>query len=97
MNALSIANKFATSKEDLEHVCPYIISHSIFKCKELTFNRPLHYRLTVDEEADLQLINLLYSALYKGKPIPNAIIYHYLESYPNLSKINAAIKQIRGQ
>lgn len=92
MSALIDAYYNAKSKEEREHVCPYIINNSQYVYKEYPGNN-LNYRLTVDEENDFKLMNEIYMQLYKGKPISNEDIYRFLAEYPELLKINNMVRQ----
>lgn len=90
MESLEKAYQFATTEPEKEHVTPYIIQkmNSTF----IPFNG-LRYRLTVDEENDLKLTNILYNELYHGQPIPNTDIYHYLSNHPEVAMINQKVHQ----
>lgn len=91
-NALTEAYYQAQAPEEREHVCPYITRHAKFICKQYPYNK-LTYRLTVDEEADYELMNEIYKQLYKNAPIENHIIYEYLEKHQELLKINSKVTQ----
>ena len=90
MESLEKAYQFVTTEPEKEHVTPYIIQkmNSTF----IPFNG-LRYRLTVDEEIDLKLTNILYNELYHGQPIPNTDIYHYLSNHPEIAMINQKVHQ----
>lgn len=93
MKALADAYKYASAKDEREHVCPYIVRHAeTYICKSLAYNKT-NYRLTVDEKADLSLVNIIYNELYEGIPIRNQLIYNYLEKHPNLLEINSHVLQ----
>ncbi|MDD5006793.1 MAG: hypothetical protein PHU49_00120 [Syntrophorhabdaceae bacterium] len=62
-----------------------------FKTSGIEVNNDLYrpeYRLTVDEQADLELIRHIYNALYKGKPILLKDVYDWLDDNPEIAKIN---------
>ena len=92
MDALAEAFHKAKAPEEREHVCPYITSNIKFVCKLYSYNK-LNYRLTVDEEADFELINEIYKQLYKGVPIENQEIYDYLKKHEELLRINEKVVQ----
>lgn len=46
------------------------------------------YRLTVDEPADLTLMECIYSALYKGNALNLFEVYRWLDDNPEIAKIN---------
>lgn len=92
MNALTEAFYQAEAPEEREHVCPYIARNEKFACKQYPYNK-LGYRLTVDEEADLELMNEIYRQLYKGVPIENREIYDFLKNHQGLLRINGKVIQ----
>jgi len=46
------------------------------------------YRLTLDEPLDYELINKIYSVLYKDKPLDLHEVYGWLDDNPAIAKIN---------
>ena len=90
MESLEKAYQFATTEPEKEHVTPYIIQK--MNSSFIPFNG-LRYRLTVDEENDLKLTNIIYNELYHGQPIPNTEIYHYLSNHPEVAMINQKVHQ----
>lgn len=46
------------------------------------------YRLTVDEMPDYILVQQIYNALYKNKPIPLKEVYTWLDDNPEAARIN---------
>jgi len=46
------------------------------------------YRLTVDELIDIQMIRLIYEALYNGQPLSLHKVYTWLDDNPNVAKMN---------
>lgn len=91
-DALSEAYFYAKAPEEREHVCPYITRNEKFVCKQYPYNK-LNYRLTVDEEADYELMNEIYKQLYEGVPIENQKIYDYLKDHQALTEINGMVIQ----
>lgn len=91
MAALSEAYKNATTEKDREHVTPYIIRNN--KCKDFHYNKNFNYRLTVDENADIELMNIIYKELYKGIPIKNQEIYNFLANNIKVSNVNNKVQQ----
>lgn len=49
------------------------------------------YRLTVDEPVDLEVINRIYQALYKGKPISLYEVYIWLDDNPEVAQLNSKV------
>ncbi len=52
-----------------------------------------HYRLTVDTQTDLKLVNKVYDALYKGVPINSYEIVKFLDDNQDLVMLNSNIKK----
>ena len=90
MESLEQAYVNSTGDIDREHVTPYIKRNG--KVLLPKYNG-LSYRLTVDEENDLKLTNIIYNELYHGQPIPNTDIYHYLSNHPEVAMINQKVHQ----
>ncbi len=90
MKSLETAYKHSTTEPEHEHVTPYMINK--MKSCNIPFNG-LSYRLTVDEERDLFVANMLYKSLYKGAPIPNKEIYEYLSVHPEIADYNRDVHQ----
>ncbi len=90
MKSLESAYQNVTSVPEKEHVTPYILNH--MNVKFIHYN-DYKFRLTVDEEKDFYLVNTLYEHLYQGTPIPNTVIYQYLETHPDLANYNTDVHQ----
>ena len=90
MNALSEAYRQTTDKALRAHVTPYIWQK--MKSKKIYWN-DFQYRLTVDEPKDFELMNSIYNALYRGEPIPNSLVYGYLQENPKIARMNQSIHQ----
>ena len=88
--ALSKARFAANSETEKEHVTPYIIHN--MKSFFIPYNG-LTYRLTVDEEKDFFVADMLYKELYRGKPISNIDVYKYLGSHADLANYNQEVHQ----
>lgn len=95
-NALKIAFKEATKASDLEHVTPYIRNTKQFNFLNLK-KEPVHpnWRLTVDEDVDLKLIEKIYEHFNNNTFSFNDIIY-YLENNRELLKLNNTIQRNEG-
>lgn len=94
--ALYRAYNEAKSDIEKEHVTPYLYRHEeIFKVLRLPYSniQPIKLRLTVDTEKDLELVNHIYSALYKGDVFSNELIYNYLAKNPRLLDLNSEVQQ----
>jgi spore coat polysaccharide biosynthesis protein SpsF len=96
MQALTKAYEEAHLPEEQEHVTPYISRHpERFKLGTLFYpDNSSHYRLTVDTPEDFQLIQAIFKQLYPVNPaFGYPEIIRLLESRPELSQINAHVKQ----
>lgn len=49
------------------------------------------YRLTLDEASDLELLQQIYEALYKGAPLDLSEVYVWLDDNPEIARLNAHI------
>lgn len=83
--------------DDLEHVGSRFLSENprLFRAVELQVPEKLkgnRWRLTVDEEADYELVTELYGHLYREKPIPLEEAIAFLESHPVLAEINQNVQ-----
>jgi spore coat polysaccharide biosynthesis protein SpsF len=97
-SALEASYKNANDDISKEHVTPYIYKNEDkFAIKKISCGNSVDIkklRLTIDTSEDLNLVNTIYSDLYKGEPIKNSDIYSYLDKNPELVKINSDIKQV---
>lgn len=46
------------------------------------------YRLTIDEQIDIEMIRRIYEALYRGKPLDLHEVYTWLDDNPLVAKMN---------
>lgn len=73
-------------------VTMYIVENmSEFKTSEIKVDMDLcrpEYRLTVDYPVDLDLIRLIYEALYRGEPLSLRDVYSWLDDNPQIAQIN---------
>ncbi|OOZ36440.1 hypothetical protein BOW51_07150 [Solemya velesiana gill symbiont] len=52
------------------------------------------HRLTVDEQADYEMMSHLYDALYQpGRPIPLGEAVRYLDQHPEIAALNEEVQQ----
>lgn len=49
------------------------------------------YRLTIDEAEDIEMIDHIYKALYKNKPLSLRDVYEWLDDNPDIAKINMEV------
>jgi len=78
-----------------EHVTFYFWQNpSIFSIGEYRLAEDLsHYRLTVDYEEDFQVVNAIFSNLYKKDPLFSVFdIINFLRSHPEIYKLNSQIE-----
>jgi len=95
---LEVANRKGNTSDDREHVSWYFIRNpEKFKLLVLPAPRKLNWpdlRLTLDEEADYKLIDLIFNELYSEKKIFNLYdIIDFLKQNPEKTKINSSVKQ----
>ncbi len=96
--ALEKAATEAFKPYEREHVTPYIFEHPKSFSIEQVLAEPRHLqpdlRLTVDTPEDLELIQEIFSHLYNTNPffLVDEIL-NLMKQQPELSKVNAHIKQ----
>lgn len=98
-DALEEAWNNATLHSDREHVTPYIkFNKGNFKLHFIESTEELaSLRLTLDEESDLQLLELLFASLYKSNPYFSLDdIVDFIYRNPELKKINSALVREAG-
>lgn len=91
IKALDIAEKFASLPEEREHVTPYIYRNpDKFKLKSVRQKLDeSHIRLTLDTEADFELVSLIYGHLYfKNEKFKLEDVRTLLKNNPEWIKIN---------
>jgi len=95
--ALFKAFQEASSPHQLEHVTPYIKENTeLFTVvrESAEYRNPFKsLRLTVDTKEDLKLAEILYNALYKGKPFGIDEVIACFEKNPELIDINSMVEQ----
>jgi len=94
--ALTMAHRRATAPSDREHVTPFIWRQpDVFRLKSVTSeidNSTL--RWTVDEEADFELVQRIYSALLNTNPdFEYEEILRLLGENPDWTEINRHVEQ----
>lgn len=98
--ALEKAWNEARLKSEREHVTPYLHNHPEFFRKVEVHNETddSHYRITVDEESDFQVVKAIISNLYKEgeKPFLTSDIKKFLNAHPSISQLNAHIIRNEG-
>lgn len=97
-SALRQAWEWGHSPQDREHVTWYILSHpEKFKIEFIRVKKALRLPricLTVDEEADLELIRQIFTRLYFKNPLFTlSEIIELYKKEPNLFKINAHVQR----
>lgn len=88
-NSLETAWKNAKTKDEREHVTPYLYLNSKkFKTKHLKQSKNLsHYRWSLDYESDMKLIRKIIKKIHT-RPILTIDIIKLLENNPELYQIN---------
>lgn len=97
--ALKKAHQLAKKPSEREHVTPFIRNNpALFTTKNYSHTPDLsHYRWTVDEAVDFELVNKIYQALYEKKPdFKLNDIIKLIEQQPQLAKINQNIIRNEG-
>lgn len=97
--ALKTAWQEATLQPQREHVTPFICRQpDRFKLANFKHSQDLsHYRWTVDEPEDFELITAIYEGLYPTNPeFDMDAILHFLKDNPDLQKINQAFHRTPG-
>lgn len=97
--ALKESNLLAKKPSEREHVTAFIRNNpELFKRTNYSHEPDLsHYRWTVDEPEDFDLINEIYSSLYPNKPdFTLADILDLLQQKPELTKINQQFMRNEG-
>ena len=96
-SALKEAFENAERPYHYEHVTPYIKEHpEIFSIERHSveiqdFMEGL--RLTVDTEEDYQMMNSIFSALYKDKIFPLKDVLNFLKENPSIAESNLNVQQ----
>jgi len=99
VSALTTAYEQAVKLSEREHVTPFIRNHSQLFTKINYVHQPdlSHFRWTVDEDKDFELITKIYQALYPQNPNFNlADILTLMEQQPELMQINQNIVRNEG-
>lgn len=97
-SALKCAYENATTPAEHEHVTPYLYRHpEKFQlqgfCQDKDFSA---YRWTLDTREDFELINNIYSYLYRrGSPFNTDEVLTFLAAHPDIAALNIHIEQKR--
>lgn len=88
--------KQSTNKEDLEHVGSVYISENPDQFRIVHLSLPEYLvsediRITVDEKDDYDLLNEIYSNLWKSSYIDLKEVLHWLKKNPELLEMNKAV------
>lgn len=101
MRSEALQQAFAEARlaSEREHVTPYIHKHpELFKIEHVKGDCDLsRLRWTVDEPADLALVNAVYAALYAGNPgfgFEDVLVL--IGQHPELAEINSAFERNEG-
>lgn len=97
--ALAEAHRLAKKPSEREHVTPFIRNNpQLFTSNNFLYSSDLsHYRWTVDEPADFELVTQIYQALYpKNNDFKLADIVRLIQQQPELAKINQDINRNEG-
>jgi glutamate-1-semialdehyde 2,1-aminomutase len=87
----------AKKKYDREHVTPYILKNKRFKKFNYKYEKDLsNLRLTIDEEIDLKLINIIYSHLKNKKNFGINEIRKLYDKDNKLFLMNSSINRNEG-
>jgi spore coat polysaccharide biosynthesis protein SpsF len=98
--ALEKAWREARLKSEREHVTPYLHNHpEYFRKVDIQNDQDdSHYRITVDEESDFQVVKEILLNLYRNGEYPFLIneIKTFLDSHPEIFNLNAHIIRNEG-
>lgn len=97
--ALTTAWRLAKKTSEREHVTPFIRNNPQLFSRCNFYHQPdlSHYRWTVDEPEDFELVTKVYQALYPNTPnFKLADILALIEKQPELSKLNQHIVRNEG-
>jgi len=95
--SIALVARNSDNPDDLEHMgSPYFAEHPD-QFRTIGLSVPQHlsdpgWRLTVDEEADYQLMSKLYEALWDGTPIGIETAMKWLEQHPEAAAINQNVQ-----
>lgn len=98
MRTLEEIDRSATLPEDREHVTSYLLRHSSsFRIEQFLHDVDAsRYRLSVDTKEDFELVEKIMKALYPENHIFGVdAIVSFLDSHPDIAKLNSHIKQKR--
>lgn len=95
--SLRFISECSDHPDDLEHVgSRYLAEHpgqfriiGLHPPKALT---EAHWRVTVDEAADYEMMQHLYHALWRGAPIPLSDALDWMTRHPELAGVNEAVQ-----
>lgn len=92
--ALAQAYSHAQTDEEREHVTPYMRKHFLNIPYTVSDDMRGDFRLTIDEIADFELLEHIYSIFYSpGTIIDTKAILEYLKKNPHIASINRHVQQ----
>ena len=95
-SSLEIANNKATSKFDCEHVTPFIRNGDFNRINFLNSNDYSKFRLTLDEKADLELLNDVFDNFAPNLNFNYEDVVQYFQYNPIKQQINRHLKRNEG-
>lgn len=98
--ALTRIHELARNLEDREHVTLYLRKHpEFFRAFAVFAETPYaSYRLTIDEQADYEVVRAVYHALLPQNPdFGLSDIISFLEVRPDIARINQSVVQKHGK
>ncbi len=98
LSSLLGLEKLIKKQSHIEHVTPYFYDHpEKFRLNPVlppTYLRESSFRLTVDTEEDMAVVQAIYDDLYMPKKVFSAAdAITFLRKHPHISKINQMIRQ----
>ena len=97
--ALRRAWQGASLRSEREHVTPYIWKHpELFRVERLELQEDLStFRVTVDEEPDLQVVSSVVEALAPSDPLFGMnVTVAFLRAHPEIASMNTHIGRLEG-
>jgi spore coat polysaccharide biosynthesis protein SpsF len=95
--SLRYISKCSDHPDDLEHVGSRYLAEHPEQFRVIGLHPPkalteAHWRVTIDESADYEMIQHLYTALWRGAPIPLSEAIDWMARHPEVASVNVAVQ-----
>lgn len=89
--------EWSNHRDDLEHVGSRYLAEHPEQFRIIGMHPPealvmAHWRVTVDEAIDYEVMQHLYNALWRGTPIPLSEALDWMANHPELAGVNEAVQ-----